>query len=265
VAAGMGWKHAVSSSVNRALDIVEMLAESSQGPRELSERLDVHRSTIVRLLHTLESRGYVRRLPKGKWGVGFQLVATSQRTLDAIDLREVARPHLVELSHSLGHTIHLATLMWTDVVYIDKVEGFGSVRMRSRVGLKAFGHATGVAKAILAFAPPDVRNAAVESCAYERFTDRTITTPDALRAELERVRVRGWAVDDCEAEDYINCVAVPIFGMDGAVVGGLSVTAVKSLAPLATLEAQIGAITDARDAISVELGHDRTAVQHAVR
>ena len=253
----------MSSSVSRALDIIEMLSETSQGPRELSERLDVHRSTVVRLLHTLESRGYVRRLPNGKWGVGFQLVATSQRTLDAIDLREVARPHLVELSQSLGHTIHLATLMGHDVVYIDKVEGLGSVRMHSRVGGKAYAHTAGVAKAVLAFAPTDVREAAIEACTFEHFTDTTITSPEALRAEFETIRHRGYAVDDGEAEDYINCVAVPIFGLDGAVAGGLSVTAVRSLAPLASLESQIGVIAEARDAISSDLGHHRP-VAHQV-
>lgn len=247
----------MSSSVNRALDIIEMLSESSQGPRELSERLDVHRSTIVRLLHSLESRGYARRLPSGKWGVGFQLIATSQRALDGIDLREVARPHLVELGQSMGHTIHLATLAGHDVMYIDKVDGLGSVRMQSRVGAKAYAHTAGVAKAILAFAPAAVREAAIESCTYERFTDTTITSPEALRAEFARVRDRGYAVDDGEAEDYINCVAVPIFGMDGTVAGGLSVTALRSLAPLASLESQIGIITEARDAISADLGHVR--------
>ncbi|MGW2126172.1 IclR family transcriptional regulator [Streptomyces sp. SM1] len=246
----------MSSSVNRALDIIEMLSESSQGPRELSERLNVHRSTIVRLLHTLESRGYVRRLPNGKWGGGFALVATSQRTLDAIDIREVARPHLAELGSALGHTIHLATLMGHEVVYIDKVEGLGAVRMQSRVGGKANAHTAGVAKAILAFAPADIRDAAIEACTFERYSETTITTPQNLAAELERVRERGWAIDDGEAEDYINCVAVPIFGLDGAVAGGLSVTAVKSLAPLAALEAQMPRIQRARDAISAELGHD---------
>ena len=251
----------MSTSVNRALDIIEMLSENSQGPRELSERLDVHRSTVVRLLHALETRGYVRRLPDGKWGVGFQLVATSQRTLDAIDLREVARPQLIELSQRLGHTIHLATLMGHDVVYIDKVEGLGAVRMHSRVGGKAYAHTAGVAKATLAFAPAGVREAAIEACTFERFTDTTITTPEALRAEFARVRQRGYAVDDREAEEYINCVAVPIFGMDGTVTGGLSVTAVRSLAPLASLEAQIDVIIEARDAICAQLGHARPAAQ----
>jgi len=248
----------VSTSVNRALDIIEMLSESSAGPRELGERLDVHRSTVVRLLHTMESRGYVRRLPDGKWGVGFQLVSMSQHALDAIDLRGVAQAHLAALSERLGHTIHLATLMGHDVVYIDKVEGLGSVRMRSRVGAKAFAHTAGIAKAALAFAPPAVRDAAILDCTFERFTDTTITTPEDLRAEFARVRTRGYATDDGEAEDYINCIAVPIFGMDGEVAGSLSVTALKALAPLETLESQIEAVIATRDAISADLGHQRS-------
>ena len=244
----------MSSSVNRALDILELLSENSAGPRELGERLDVHRSTIVRLLHTLEERGYVRRLPDGKWSVGFQLVATGQRTLDTLDLREVARPHLALLGQKLGHTIHLASLVGHDVIYVDKVEGLGSVRMRSRVGGKAFAHTAGVAKAVLAFAPEDIREAAMEDCEFERFTQTTITTPTELRSEFALIRERGYATDDGEAEDYINCVAVPIFGMDHTVVGGLSVTALRALAPLDQLTSQVDLVLSTRDSISADLG-----------
>ncbi|MDZ8275275.1 IclR family transcriptional regulator [Microbacterium aquimaris] len=244
----------MSTSTNKALDIIELLSQRPRGPRELSEALDVHRSTVVRLLHSMEPRGFVRRAAGGSWAVGFRLVAIGQHALDDIDLRSVARPSLEVLSEELGHTLHLAALVGSDVVYVDKLDGIGAVRMKSRVGAKALVHTAGVAKAVLAFAPEATRQAAMESCDFERFTDTTITDADALSAEYAAIRERGWAVDDGEAEDFINCVAVPIFGMDGAVQGGISLTAVRSLAPLEVLTGYVEKLQTVADRISRELG-----------
>lgn len=244
----------MSTSLDRALDVLALISTRPQGPAELGEKLGVHRSTIVRILQTLEARSYARRLATGKWGLGFGLIAMGQSALERIDVREVARPHLVALGAELGHTIHLASLNGSEVVYVDKVEGRGAMKMQSRIGGRALVHTAGVAKAILAYAPEPVRAAALSSCSFERFTATTITSQAELVLEFDRIVERGWAVDDGEAENYINCVALPIFGNDGSVVAGLSVTALKALAPLSVLEGHIGRIRNARDCISVELG-----------
>ena len=244
----------MSTSVDRALDILDTIALTPMRPGELGEKCGVHRSTVVRLLQTLEARGYARRLPSGEWGIGFGLIASGQRALDSIDIREIARRHVVELGNEFGHTIHLAGLMGTDVVYLDKIEGIGAVKMASRIGGKALIHTAGVSKAILAFAPEQVRAAAVAGCTFERYTPTTITSPEAFNTELEGIADRGWAIDNGEAEDYINCVAVPIFGNDGSVVAGLSVTALTAISPLGALEARIDRVLQAGAAISADLG-----------
>ena len=239
----------MSDSVTRALDIIDLLVARPQGPRELSEHLDVHRSTVVRLLQTLEGRGYVRRSAvDGKWTIGFALISVSQQALDNIDVRDVARPHIKALGGELDHTVHLATLVGHDVIYVDKVEGPGAVKLQSRIGGKAHVHTAGVAKAIMAYAPESARAAAIEECSFQRFTSTTLTDPSALLLELDRVRARGWAIDDGEAEDYINCVAVPIFGINGAVVAGISVTALRAIAPLGVLKGYLPRIQETRDA-----------------
>jgi DNA-binding IclR family transcriptional regulator len=244
----------MSQSLDRAIDILERLVVGPQRLGELSELLNVHRSTALRLLQTMEVRGYARRMSSGEWGIGFGLITTGQRALDAIDIRAVAREHLVSLRDELGHTIHLAALVGSDVIYVDKVEGIGAVRMQSRVGMRALAHTAGIAKAMLAFAPPLVQSAAVASCSFERYSHTTITSPAALSAEFDRIVTRGWAVDDGEFEEYINCVAFPIFDNLGAVVAGLSVTALKAIAPIEVLEMHISRIQKTRDAISAELG-----------
>lgn len=245
----------MATSIERALDVIELIAAERQGISDLSAKLGVHRSTVLRLVQTLEARGFARRSPDGKWGIGFGLVAIGQGELDRLDLREVAHQHLIELSHELGHTVHLASLVGHNVVYIDKVDGGSPVKLQSRVGGRALVHTAGVAKAALAYASDVVRAAAIETCTFERFTPTTISSAGALLAELDRIRERGWARDNAEAESFINCVALPIFGSDGKVVGGMSVTAVKALAPLPALEGHLERIAATRDAICAELGY----------
>ncbi|MGV8897136.1 MAG: IclR family transcriptional regulator [Rhodoglobus sp.] len=249
----------MSSSIDRALDVLEQIAVERLNAGELGTRLEVHRSTIVRLLQTLEARGYARRHADGKWGIGFGLIAIGQGELHKLDLREVAHPHIVALGHDMGHTVHLASLIGNDVIYVDKVDSDSAVRLQSRVGGRALVHTAGVAKAILAFAPDDVRAAAIESCTFEQFTPTTIRDADALLEELRLTRERGWAVDDSEAESFINCVALPLFGSGGAVVGSISVTAMKALVPLAMLETHLPRIIRTRDAICADLGFTGTA------
>lgn len=249
----------MSTSVSRALDILETIALTPMRPGELGEHLGVHRSTVVRLLQTLEGRGYAMRLPSGQWGIGFALIATAQRALDSIDVREIARRHVVALGNEVGHTIHLAGLVGAEVIYLDKLEGVGTVKMASRIGAKALLHTAGVAKVILAFAPADVRAAAIASCGFERYTPTTITNAEDFMVELDGIAKRGYAIDDGEAEDYINCVAVPIFNHDGSVVAGLSVTALTAISPLGILEAKIDRVLEAGIAISTDLGWTGTS------
>ncbi|WP_166852898.1 IclR family transcriptional regulator [Isoptericola sp. BMS4] len=244
----------MGTSVERALDVLESISSSPKKAGALGEELGVHRSTMVRLLQTLDERGYVRRHPSGKWGIGFRLIAVSQQALDSMDLREIARPHLAKLSAAAGHTIHLAAREGAAVYYVDKVEGEGEVRMRSRVGAEARLHTAGVAKVIMAFAPREIQDQAIEACTFDRFTSTTIAGADELRREWALIKRRGWATDDGEQEDWINCVAVPVFDATGDAIGGLSVTAVRSIATLDDLQAHLSAILAARDSISQELG-----------
>lgn len=244
----------MSQSLERALDLLDQLGQRPHSLIELTESLGVHKSTVLRLLQSLESHQYARRMPNGTWGVGFGLVATAQHALDAIDLRGVARPYLLALGNELGHTIHLSQLVGNEIVYVDKVEGIGAVRMQSRIGAAAPPHTAGVAKVILAYSSPAVRTAVLANSTFQRFTATTITSPARFAAELDAIVARGWATDDGEYEDYINCVAVPIRDRAGLVSASISVTALRALAPLETLATHIRRLNAACASISTELG-----------
>jgi DNA-binding IclR family transcriptional regulator len=246
----------VSQSVDRALTILVSCAGAPRRLGELADELAVHKSTALRLLQALERRAFMRRTHDGLWAIGFGLTDVAQAALDHIDVRVAARPHLSRLGRELGHTLHLAELSGTDVVYVDKVEGDGAVRMRSRVGAAAQLHTAGVAKVVIAFASDEVRRAALASASYQRFTATTLTSPAALARQLDEVRARGWAADDGECEDYLSCVAVPIRDHTGAVAAGMSLTALRAIEPLDALTRHIPDLTRAAARISRELGWD---------
>lgn len=244
----------MASSVDRALDVIARLSTSPQSPSALARELGVHRSTVLRLLQTLELRGFARREASGRWVTGFELISIGQRSLDAISVREVARPHLQRLSTTIGHTLHLAERTESDVIYIDKFDGGGSVEMRSRIGAKAQLHTAAVAKALIAFAPDGIRALAIAKCSFERYTSTTITSEAQLLREYESIRRRGWAVDDGEYEDWLNCIAVPVFDKDGVAVAGVSITSLRAVASVDRLQQLLPLVITARDSISRELG-----------
>ncbi|HKC26834.1 MAG TPA: IclR family transcriptional regulator, partial [Jatrophihabitans sp.] len=160
----------MSQTVNRAIAIIGFVSEQPRALGDVGDRLGVHKSTALRLLQTLEQSGFVRRQDDGRWTIGVELIATAQRALDSIDIRAVAHPHLQQLSGLAGQTVHLGQLIGREVVYIDKVDGQGAVRMYSRIGRVASMHASGVAKAIVAFLEQPLLDAILTGIEFERYT-----------------------------------------------------------------------------------------------
>lgn len=246
----------MSQTVERAIEILKFIGLKPRALGEVSEMLEVHKSTALRLLQTLEKKGFARRMPDGKHGIGLAIIPLAQNALDQMDIRTIAHPHLQKLNESVRHTIHLAQLIGNEIIYIDKVEGSGTVAMGSRIGLPAEIHTAGVAKAILAYLSDNRRDEVIRRANFVRYTPTTILTASALRRELEITRQRGWAEDNREKEDYINCVAFPIFDAAGAVKAGMSVTALLAAEPLDKMREKIPEFRRIAFVISQELGWD---------
>lgn len=248
----------MSQTVSRAIEIIRFIGAKPRTLTEVSEHLDVHKSTALRLLQTLVKEGFARQDPSGRYKVGFGLISLASASLDELEIRTIAHPHLQALVDQYGHTVHLAQLVDDEIRYIDKIEGSGPVSMGSRVGLSVDMHTAGVAKAILANLDKGMRERLAKKITFSRFTPTTIVTPARLAEELELTRIRGWAEDDGEKEDYINCVALPIFNARGQVCAGMSVTALKAVAPLVELRRDLPAFQEVAQSISRELGWQAT-------
>lgn len=248
----------MSQSLERGLRVLAALAEGPRTLDQLALALDVHKSTAMRLVRTLEAERFVRREDAHRYRLGSALFALAHQALEDLDVRTAARPHLVELGEVSGHTAHLATLEDDQAVYVDKVDGKHPVQMYSRIGRRAPLHCTAVGKALLALLPEPQRVRCAERIAYPQLTASTITGPEQFLAELDGVRQRGYAVDDGEHEDFVHCLAAPVRNHRGESVAAVSVSVPKVLLDPDGLLELVGPVLRSAENIAVELGWQPT-------
>jgi IclR family acetate operon transcriptional repressor len=216
-------------SLDRALDVLEALAGGEElGVSEVAARTGLVVSTAHRLLAGLADRGYVaQNRANGRYALGFKVLELAGG-LEARTsmLRAAARPHLEALQRATGETTNLVILDADRVIYIDQVEGTHSVRMFTELGSSALAHTTGSGKAILAYRETETIEKLYPAARepFERLTERTLTTSEALRDDFVRIRRRGYALDSEEHEVGVTCVATPVFDAGGAACGALSIS-----------------------------------------
>lgn len=228
----------MSESVRRAAGILDSLATRPKTVVQLAADFGLHRSTMFREMRTLEEVGYVRRRIDGTYALSFHVVALAQSVLENLDLRQAAHDVARRLHQVVGNTVHVAALVDDAIIYVDKVEDSGGVRMYSRIGSPVRPHCSALGKVVLAGLDPARRDAVLAGTRWRRYTQTTLGSRTALDEQLLAVADRGWAVDDGEFESFVNCVAVPITSTTG-VVGALSLTAIRAVQDLSQLTARI--------------------------
>jgi DNA-binding IclR family transcriptional regulator len=243
----------MSKSLSRGLEILQQLDADGRTLDELAASLDVHKTTVLRLLHSLEERRFVRRDAR-RYYLGSGLFALATDALRQHDVREHARPHLQALSRAVGgHTVHLAGREGEHIVYIDKVESTHSIRMYSRVGLTAPLHCTAVGRVLTAARPRREWPSILAAIELRPYTQHTITDVETLLGVLEEVARRGWALDRGEHEEFVTCIAAPIHDGEGAVVAAVSITVPAVLLPADDVETLVPDLLATAAAIDADL------------
>ncbi|WP_166970129.1 IclR family transcriptional regulator [Brevibacterium atlanticum] len=197
-------------SVERAFGLLECIANSS-GSATLSHiatDVSLPLPTIHRLLNTLVNLGVVRQLPDRGYALGPGLVRLGN--LAGSQLGQFARPYLRDLVAELGESANVATLDGDMVVYVDQVASQRQMRMFTEVGRRAHMHDTGVGKAMLAGLDADQVRHIVTTAGMPTPTEFSIGSVSELEAELDRIRERGYAIDEQEQELGVRCFAIAI-------------------------------------------------------
>jgi IclR family transcriptional regulator, acetate operon repressor len=197
-------------SVERAFDVLESMAAAggSIGLSQLAESSGLPVPTIYRLVRTLVNCGYVRQLPTRQYSLGPKLIRLGESATRL--LGTWSRPHLAEVVKATGETANMALLDDNMAVYVAQVPSEHSMRMFTEVGRRVYTHCTGVGKALLMQLPNDSARNIVARTGMPAQTATTMTDPDALIADLERSRQRGYALDDGEQEIGVRCFSVPV-------------------------------------------------------
>jgi IclR family transcriptional regulator, acetate operon repressor len=221
---------------DRVLAVLIELAERADGAtlEELATAVDSPKSTVHRALTSLRRANLATQLGRGTYVIGDEFLRLAFENHAQRPDRLAVEPILQRLADRFGETAHYAVRDGADVVYRAKVDpSSGSVRLTSTVGGRNPAYRTAVGKLLLSEAAHDhaALAAIVGPGPYPAATPNTITTLDALWAELVRTRRRGYALDDQENELGVNCLAVG-FGPGGAAVGSISVSALAFRRPL---------------------------------
>jgi DNA-binding IclR family transcriptional regulator len=213
--------------LDRALALLDAL--SQQGPDlalgEISQSLKLHKSTAHRLIMVLERHRLLERNSRtGRYRLGLKLFELGTKAVSQLDLREQARPFLERVVLETGETVHLCIYDDGEVVYVDKVEPARSVRLASSVGRRNPAYCTAVGKAIMAYLPEAQIDDAVRKHGLHPLTTKTVSTLAEFKTELERIRERGYSIDDEENEEGVSCVGAVVRGFDGDAVAAISVS-----------------------------------------
>jgi DNA-binding IclR family transcriptional regulator len=217
-----------SKVIGKALDLIAILRSSAEplSLNELTTRLDLAKSSVFRILHTLEVSGYVERDSVGRYTVGADLRHSAPGRL-RVSLVNTAAPALRELSREFCETVTLAMHFENRIEVVATLESPHLIRMGNTVGRIVPPHASSLGKAITAFQREDVRDRLIRSYGIHRFTDHTITDEMELKREFERVRSRGYSTDAEESVLEGCCFGAPILDPDGHSMAAISVSSPK--------------------------------------
>lgn len=221
----------LAPALDRGLTILEYLAENSSNPLSLAQMtrdLAMPKSSLFRLLATLETKGYVERDEEGRYRLGTKVLEFEEAYRPWSRLRGVASPFMYQLAEQAKETCHLAVLGEGGAVYIDKVEGPRSLTLSSRIGAKAALHASAVGKVLMAGLREEELEEVMARYGLPKLTERTIISLAELRSHLAKVREQGYAVDDEEEEGGVRCLGAPIRDHRGKAIAALSLAGLSA-------------------------------------
>jgi IclR family acetate operon transcriptional repressor len=252
-------------SVARAMRLVQIVAD---GPAEglplseLARALGTSKSTTLSLARTLTAFGMLRDgQPGPRYTLGTGLIRLGDIARGQLPLGDVCRPLLIELSDLTKMTSRLAICDGGFPVFIERVDGPGSVRFHTPLGQREMPHSSAAGKAILATMDSGQVREVCGQAGLSRRTSHTITDLASLQENLALVRSNGFALDDEEDAEGVFCLGAAFFGHDGAVAGAVSVTGIKGDLPAWRVNELGQAVRRAADRVSEILGGPRYETQ----
>ena len=214
-------------SLERAFAILDCFQDSQPelGVREIARQLGLHPSTVGRILTTLNSLGVLNQDKETRrYRMGPKVLKWSSVYTRNVDLQAEARPYMQELQRITEETISLDIPNGQTRICIERIESPQKLRWVKQLGeiMPFFASASG--RILLSFMSPKEKNEILENMTFEQLTPYTTTDPNSFYEELELTKSRGYAVSESERVEGVSCVAAPIFGVQGEILGALTIS-----------------------------------------
>lgn len=216
-------------SVDNSLTVIELLCDHEElSLAEMVELTQYSKSSLFRMLVTLEKHKLVDKTENNTFRLGYKLASIGAIVTDRMELVKIAHPYLQDLSAKTNESTHLVIFV-TDskVQFIDKVRGNSSIWMESTIGMTRLAHLTGTGKVLLAFSTEEFIEHYIENTPFEKYTDTTILSGDQLKEELKKIKNDDFGCDREESEEGVVCFAAPIRDFRGKVIAAISASGAR--------------------------------------
>ncbi|HZS25442.1 MAG TPA: IclR family transcriptional regulator [Gaiellaceae bacterium] len=252
-----------SQSLERGLAILSAFRSGAPllGVSELGRDLGLSRSTTHRYVATLAALGYLQQDPgTKKYRLGPRVLDLGFSAINSMELREIAAPHLRELSDESGFTVNMAILDDLDIVYVERCRSAQArqreIDLNLHVGSRLPAYCTSLGKVLFAYLDAADLDARLRRIEFARRGPNTLTSRRSLEAELERVRENGYAVNNEELAYGLRSIAAPILTHDGAAPAAINLAVHSSMVSSLDMGAKLGPVVRRAAAdVSARLGY----------
>ncbi|MEA4912091.1 MAG: IclR family transcriptional regulator [Oscillospiraceae bacterium] len=214
-------------TLEKSLDILEAIADAPNGlnAEEVAELVGTNKTTAYKIATVFCKYGYMQRIPQTtRYKLGNKFYDIMRRMGRQTDIRQIALPEMRRLAAESGETINLLVQSGTKGLYIEVIESDKSAKLASSVGSMDPLHISAVGKVILSGLDERSVHDIIAAEGLPRTGKNTITAPSALKAELQKVRQDGFAIDDEESVVGARCVAAPIYNGAHDVIAAVSIS-----------------------------------------
>ena len=244
-----------TTTVLKAFNLLEFISTNQPvKPAEIAARLGLTRTNVHRLLATLIDVGYVTRDEKRGYRLTFRVFKLGSRVPLSQDLREVAKPLMVQLARTVNENVYLTVLYGYMVIAIEEVKGNNPLSLNPDVTYSYPIHTCASGKNFLAWMEKNERELLLSQAVLEKRTSRTFATIPEIEAEIEKTRDQGYATEIMEFSDDLNSFSAPIFDYRGKIVANISVSGPALRATEQKLEQHRGLLVETARSISQQLG-----------
>lgn len=242
--------------LGKAMSLIDLLAEHGEmTPARLADLVDEPRSTVYRLLSTLEELELVEAgHARGTYRLGLKLFRLGSTVVERFDARSAARPVMERLHEEIGETVFLCVRREREAVCIERIDGRRVALLELRLGGALALHLGAAPRALLAFEPSQAWETYLDNGDIEQRTPKSPRGRLEVLGELRATRERGYAISDQDVTLGVASVGAPVFGHDGSVRASLSVGGLRDL--ILAPEARVAElVVQAAEQVSHALGH----------